>query len=127
MAVLCRLIGSRSPDSSVGKESSCNVGDLGSIPGLGRSPEEGKGYPPQYSGLENSTDVHGVTRSFLKLSEEYMKKIFRVPDLWQTPKLQYLLRIFVVNGHKELAAWLRLFAESLELRQFKTMKEFCIT
>ena len=40
---------------------SCNVGDLGSIPGLGRSPGEGKGYPLQYSGLENSMDcvIHG--------------------------------------------------------------------
>ena len=38
------------PDSSVGKESTCNVGDLGSIPGLGRSPGEGKGYLLQYSG-----------------------------------------------------------------------------
>ena len=42
------------PDSSVGKESACNAGDPGSIPGLGRSPGEGKGYPLQYSGLENS-------------------------------------------------------------------------
>ena len=39
---------------SSGKESACNEGDLGSIPGLGRSPGEGKGYPLQYSGLENS-------------------------------------------------------------------------
>ena len=38
MAVLCSLIGSSFPDSSVGKESACNVGDLGSVPGLGRSP-----------------------------------------------------------------------------------------
>ena len=44
------------PDSSVGKESACNVGDLVSIPGLGRSPAEGKGYPLQYFGLENSKD-----------------------------------------------------------------------
>ena len=44
------------PCSSAGKESACNVGDLGSIPGLGRSPGEGKGYPLQYSGLENSMD-----------------------------------------------------------------------
>ena len=43
-------------DSSVGKESTCNVRDLGSIPGLGRFPGERKGYPPQYSGLENSMD-----------------------------------------------------------------------
>ena len=42
--------------SSVGKESACNSGDLGSIPGLGRSPGEGKTYPFQYSGLENSMD-----------------------------------------------------------------------
>ena len=48
----------------------CNVGDLGSIPGLGRSPGEGKGYPLQYSGLENSMDyiVHGVTKSRTQLS-----------------------------------------------------------
>ena len=43
------------PCGSAGKESACNVGDLGSVSGLGRSPEEGKGYPLQYSGLENST------------------------------------------------------------------------
>ena len=50
---------------SAGKESTCNVGDLGSIPVLGRSPGEGKGYPLQYSGQENSTDciVHGVKES----------------------------------------------------------------
>ena len=41
------------PHGSVGKEFICNAGDLGLIPGLGRSPGEGKGYPPQYSGLEN--------------------------------------------------------------------------
>ena len=44
------------PDSSVGKESTCNAGDPSSIPGSGRSPGEGKGYPLQYSGLENSMD-----------------------------------------------------------------------
>ena len=47
------------------KESACNAGDLGLIPGLGRSPGEGKGYPLQYSGLENSMGcmVCGVTKS----------------------------------------------------------------
>ena len=52
-------------DSSVGKESTSNVGDLDLIPGLGRSPGEGNGYPIQYSGLENSMDciVHGVAKS----------------------------------------------------------------
>ena len=43
-----------SPGGSAGKESACNAGDLGSIPGLGRFPGEMKGYPLQYSGLENS-------------------------------------------------------------------------
>ena len=54
-----------SPYDSAGKESACNAGALGSIPGLGRSPGEGKGYPLPYSGLENSMDcvVHGVAKS----------------------------------------------------------------
>ena len=58
------------PCGSVGKESTCNERDLGLIPGLGRSPGEGKGYPLQYSGLENSMDciVHGVTKSRMRLS-----------------------------------------------------------
>ena len=53
------------------KESTCNAGDLGSVPGLGRSSGEGKGYPLQYSGLENSMDcvVHGVAKSWTQLSD----------------------------------------------------------
>ena len=49
-----------SPCGSAGKEFACNAGDLGLIPGLGRSPGEGKGkgYPLQYSGLENSMDLY---------------------------------------------------------------------
>ena len=57
------------PCSSVGKESACNVGDLGSLPGSGRSPGEGNGNPLQYSCLENPMNrgawratVHGVAR-----------------------------------------------------------------
>ena len=48
--------------SSAGKESACNAGEPGSIPGLGRCPGEGNGYPLQYSGLENSMDciVYGA-------------------------------------------------------------------
>ena len=58
------------PCGSAGKESTCTAGDLGLIPGLGRSPGEGKGYPLQYSGLENSMDdiVHGVRKSWTPLS-----------------------------------------------------------
>ena len=54
------------PCGPAGKESTCNVGDLGLIPGLGRFPGEGKGYPPHYSDLENSMDyiVHGVAKSW---------------------------------------------------------------
>jgi len=53
------------PGGSAGKESACNVGDLGLIPGLERSPGEGKSYPLQYFGLENSMNciVHGVAKS----------------------------------------------------------------
>ena len=53
------------PGGSAGKESASNAGDLGSIPGLGRSPADKKGYPHQYSGLENSMDciIHGVAKS----------------------------------------------------------------
>ena len=59
------------PGGSAGKESTCNVGDLGLIPGLGRSPGKGKDYPLQYSGLENFMDriVHGVTKSGTQLSD----------------------------------------------------------
>ena len=62
LGILCGL---------AGKESAYNAGDLGSIPGLGRSPEERKGYPLQYPDLENSMEciVHGVTKSQTHLSE----------------------------------------------------------
>ena len=59
------------PCGSAGKESAYNAGDLGSIPGLGRSPGEGKGCPLQYSGLKNSMDciVRGVAKSQTQLSD----------------------------------------------------------
>ena len=55
---------------SARKEFTCNAGDLGLIPGLEKSSGEGKGYPFQYSGLENSLDciVHGVAKSWTQLS-----------------------------------------------------------
>ena len=54
------------PGGSAGKEFSCTAADLGSNPGLGRSPGEGNGYPLQYSGLENSMDCvdHEVSKSW---------------------------------------------------------------
>ena len=65
------LVNKGFPCGSVGKEFTCNMGDLGSIPGVGRFPGEGKGYLLQYSGLENSMDciVHGVTKSQTRLSD----------------------------------------------------------
>ena len=59
------------PGVSAGKETACNEGDVGSIPGLGRSPGEGNGYPLQHSGLETSKDciVHGVTKCGTWLSD----------------------------------------------------------
>ena len=60
------------PDGSDGKESACNMGDLGSIPGLGRSPEEQHGNPLQFTSLENPMDrgawpalIHFQSQSFL--------------------------------------------------------------
>ena len=59
------------PCGSAGKESTCSAGDQGPIPGLGRPPGEGKGYPLQYSGLENSMNsiVHGVAKSQTRLRD----------------------------------------------------------
>ena len=72
------------PGGSDGKESACNVGDLGSIPGLGRSPGGGHSNPPQYSCLENPKDrggcqttMHRVTKSRARLSDEHFHFHFK--------------------------------------------------
>ena len=72
------------PGGSVGKESACNAGGLGLIPGLRRSPGKRKDNPLQYSGLENSMDciVHGATKSWTRLSDSarcyrYCDKLIR--------------------------------------------------
>ena len=64
------------PCGSAGKEFVSNVEVLGSIPGLGKYPGEGKGYPFQYSGLENSLDcvVHGVTKDQTGLSAFHFQR-----------------------------------------------------
>ena len=72
------------PGGPAGKESACNAGDLGSIPGLGQSTGEGKGYPLQYSGLENSMDciVHGIPKSRTQLKDYHFhlgKNLMDVP------------------------------------------------
>ena len=72
------------PCGSAGKESACNAGDLGSIPGLGRSPGEGNGYPFQYSGLENSRDciVHGVAKSHTQMSDFHVHTFSKHERTW---------------------------------------------
>ena len=76
------------PDSSVIKEFACNAGDLRSIPGLGRSPGEGKGYPLRYSGLENSMDciVHGVPKNWAWLRNFHFHFTFQKQYLMRSPK-----------------------------------------
>ena len=71
------------PCGSAGKESACNVGDLGLIPGLGRSPGEGKVYPCQYSGLENSMDckVRGVAKNQTQLTFTSLHLVPKAPHV----------------------------------------------
>ena len=103
------------PGGSPGKESACNAGDLGSIPGLGRSPGEGKGYPLQYSCLENSMDytVHGVAKSQTRLSHFHfhlfyqehccpfmIQQPFRTTNIWRNPSL-----LILILPHAFLSFW----------------------
>ena len=86
------------PGGSAGKESTCNAGDLGSIPGLGRSLGEGKGYPLQYFGLENSTEliVHKVTKSQTQLSNFHLLYFIQYTAInrrCEACLLQYILYI----------------------------------
>ena len=88
---------------SAGKESTCNAGDLGSVPGLERSPGEAKGYPRQYSGLENSMYciVHGVSKGQTQLSDFFtiVYIIFR-SNHWNTYSLKHQ------NYSRMLQMWL---------------------
>ena len=68
------------PDNSAGKESACNAGDPCSTPEWGKSPGEGKGYPLQCSGLENSLD-YGVTKSWTGLRDFHLPFTSLSPSL----------------------------------------------
>ena len=99
------LWGQGFPGGSESKESACNVGDLGWIPGLGRSPGEGNGYQLQYSGLENPMDctVHGVAKSWTRLSDFH----FTVP-LGQHSAYSTLLHNFlprITNSYLDNHNW----------------------
>ena len=87
--------------SSAGKESACQVqGDLGSILGLGRSPEEGKGYPLQYSGLENSMDWHGEVHEIAEsdMTEQLSLSLFYM-GRWGDGKQMDYIKSQVVNSN----------------------------
>ena len=83
---------------SAGKESACNVGHLGSIPGLGRYPGEGKGYTP-YSGLENSMDwiVNGVTKSQTQVSNFHLHSTSEIKTWISQVKLPEMLRSYILR------------------------------
>ena len=99
------------PCGSAGKEFTCNAGDLGSIPGLGKSPGEGNGYPLQHSGLENSMDciIHGVEKEldmteWLSLStrQKHLKLLFtwscnRMPKILSLGQIYYY---YIILGYK---------------------------
>ena len=85
------------PQGSAGKESACNVGDLGSILRLGRSPAEGKGYPYQHSGLEYSMDC--MSMSLSQRRQNFTLTFTFSQKLWSF----FNLRIFEINS------WLSIF------------------
>ena len=104
------------PGGSAGRESTCNVGDLGSIPGWGRSPGEGKGYPRQYSDLENPKGLARVghnwatftfTYNWKSMKPQYSRELFldvktpetpRLDRLWQERKWMYWERKRFMEG-----------------------------
>ena len=106
------------PCGSTGKESSCNAGDLGSIPGLGRSPGEGKGYPLQYSSLENFIDclVHGVTKSWTWLSNFHFQSPIKFINECHLFAVIYMCLVLNLRGHYWTLIWtLRFFATDMNL------------
>ena len=92
------------PGGSNGKESACSVGDLGSIPGLGRSPGEGKGNPLHYACLENPMDegawsatVHGVTKSRTWLSDFSLLEVrISACEFWGDTNIQIIAALCVL-------------------------------
>ena len=105
------------PGASPGKESTCNVGDLGLIPGLGRSPREGKGYQLQYSGLENSMDciVHGVAKSWAWLRDFHFTWMLHGEGtgggLRRQRKENWQIFLEVQARSRMMAAWTKLVPE----------------
>ena len=89
------------PGGSAGKESACNVGELGPIPGLRRFPGEGNSYPLQYAGLENSTGciVHGVTMIWLSYFHFPLSFVsFELASAWTRWVIQKQHQYYLVGG-----------------------------
>ena len=87
------------PCGSDGKDSTCNAGDLGLIPGLGRFPGQGNSYPLQYSGLENSMDrgawqttVHGAAKSQTQLNNFAIELSLILVDQSELCKMSHLVK-----------------------------------
>ena len=115
------------PCGSAGKESACNAGDLGSVPGLGRSPGEGKGYPLQYSGLENSMGcvVYGVGHDWMTFTFffTFHRCIYRsryVVSYSQEYKLEDFVEIASSSMSLRLVLW-----NSVEMKDISKKKNFC--
>ena len=92
------------------KESACSVGDLGLMHGLGRSPGEENGYPPQHSGLENSMDcvVHGVTKSQTWLRNFHFTSL----TMEKTGKIYLKWEICIPRNGLHIIFWKALFLDS---------------
>ena len=88
------------PGGSAGKEPACNAGDLDSIPGLGRSPGEGNGYPLRYSGLENSMNciVHGVAGSRTGLCDFHFTSQHHLQSCSWVVFHVYMCHIFICSS-----------------------------
>ena len=108
------------PGGSAGKEFAHSVGDLGLIPGLGRSPGEGNGYPLQFSGLENSMDciVHGVARSYFHFLFFYLC-FHAIPWLSRAPHLGCQV------GLCQVALWFQIFPSSLHPKKTQLPCDLC--
>ena len=121
------------PCGSAGKESPCNAGDPGSIPGLGRPLGEGKGYPLQYSGLENFMDytVHGVAKSQTQMSDFHFTSLSSkepactggdvglIPGLGRSPGEGngYLLQYSCPENSMDRGAWLYQYLIRLQSKE----------
>ena len=101
------------PGDSAGKESACNAGDLGSVPGLGKSLGEGNGYPLQYSGLENSMDCTdpGVTESLTRLSDFHLLNVYVYAVWCGPPFFPREVKMYQLTLYQHVTTWTYLLTQ----------------